>query len=277
MFPFVYEFHWSPAHIIFLSLFFAVVVVILTTVSIAVLRAFKAFRKRDHESIQWEADFEDLPVATRVCRHQISNEVAQRTCNNEFDCRSCAAHPSFLENRTPALAPAGTTESLFGFTMPLDRWYHRGHTWVKHEGDGVYSIGLDDFGTRMIGTPDSVDLPAVGTQLRANGNGWTIRKDRAALRVLSPIDGVVVQTASTGEGWYIKVRGGEPEVETRHLLRGEEVKPWLMRELERLQIAVSPAGVGMSLADGGELVPDMWKQAPQVDWDGVWGTMFLQA
>jgi hypothetical protein len=35
--------------------------------------------------------------------------------------------------------------------------------------------------------------------------------------------------------------------------------------------------VGVSLADGGELVQDMWKQAPQVDWDGVWGEMFLQA
>ena len=73
------------------------------------------------------------------------------------------------------------------------------------------------------------------------------------------------------------MRGGEPKVETRHLLRGEEIKPWIMRELERLQVAVSPEGVGVSLADGGELVQDMWKQSPQVDWDGVWGEMFLQA
>ena len=55
------------------------------------------------------------------------------------------------------------------------------------------------------------------------------------------------------------------------------MKPWVMRELERLQIALSPAGVGTSLADGGELMPEMWKQAPQKDWDGVWGEMFLQA
>jgi glycine cleavage system H lipoate-binding protein len=253
------------------------VVVILTTVSLAVLRAYKAFRKRHEESIQWEAEFEDLPEATRMCRHQITEEIAHRTCNHEFDCRSCSVHPTFLAKRAHNLSSAGVDEHLFGFSMPLDRWYHRGHTWVKYEGDGVYRIGLDDFGARMIGTPDTVELPAVGTHLAANGNGWLVRKDRAALRILSPIDGIVLQTGGTNEGWYLRVRSGEPEVETRHLLRGDEIKPWITREFERLQFAVSPAGVGMSLADGGELVPDMWKQAPGVDWDGVWGAMFLQA
>jgi glycine cleavage system H lipoate-binding protein len=277
MFPFIYEFHWTPVHVIFLGIFFSVVVVILTTVSLALLRAYKVFQKKHVELIQWEADFEDLPVAARVCRHEISAEVAQRTCNNEFDCRSCAVHPTFLARRSPSIAPAGTSESLFGFSVPLDRWYHRGHTWVKHEGEGIYTIGLDDFGARMIGTPDAVELPAVGSHLSANGTGWTVTKQRASLRILSPIDGTVVETGSTEKGWYLKVQGGEPEAETKHLLRGEEVKPWIMRELERLQLAVSPAEVGMSLADGGELVEDMWEHAPQIDWDGVWGEMFLQA
>ena len=50
-----------------------------------------------------------------------------------------------------------------------------------------------------------------------------------------------------------------------------------MREMERLQYALAPDGMGSSLADGGEMVPEMWKQAPDVDWDGVWGEMFLRA
>jgi len=277
VFPFIYEFHWTPVHIIFLGIFFSVVVVIVSTLSIALLRAYRAFRKNEYETIQWEAEFEDLPAAARICRHQITGETAERTCNHEFDCRSCAVHPTFLKQRTPVLAPAGNEESVFGFTMPLDRYYHRGHTWVKYEGEGVYAVGLDDFGKRMIGTPDAIELPPVGTALTANGTGWTLKKERAVLRILSPIDGVVVETAAIQDGWSLKVRGGEPQQETRHLLRGQEIKPWIMRELERLQVAVSPDGVGVSLADGGELVHDMWKQAPQVDWDGVWGEMFLQA
>jgi hypothetical protein len=262
---------------IFLGTFFTVVLVIVATLSLAVVRAYTAFLKRHHETIQWEAEFEDLPIAARVCRHQITGEVTARLCRNEFDCRSCAVHPTFLAEWAPAVAPAGTEESIFGFVMPLDRYYHRGHTWVKHEGNGVYAIGLDDFGSRMIGQPDAVELPSVGTPLVANGNGWLLRKGRASVRILSPIDGIVLQTGSAQEGWLLKVHGGEPAGSMRHLLRGEEVRPWVMRELERLQLAVAPAGIGMSLADGGELVPDMWKEAPQVDWGGVWGEMFLQA
>jgi glycine cleavage system H lipoate-binding protein len=277
VFPFIYEFHWTPVHIIFLGIFFSVAILIVTTVSLALLRAFRAFQQQHQEAIQWEVEFEDLPAVARTCRHQIAGEIAHRTCNHEFDCRSCAVHPTFLAKNAPALAPVGSAESLYGFTMPLDRYYHRGHTWVKHEGDGVYTIGMDDFGGRMIGTPDGVELPSVGTPLNANGTAWILRKGKAALRVLSPVDGVVLATGTQEDGWTLKIQGGAPEIETAHLLRGNEVKPWIMRELERLQMAVSPDGVGMSLADGGELVHDMWKQAPQVDWDGVWGEMFLQA
>ncbi len=277
MFPFIYEFRWTPAHLIFLGLFFSVVVVIASTVGVALLRMLKAFRTQKVEAIQWEAEFEDLPVAARVCRHQLAGEVAQRTCHHDFDCRSCEMHPTFLAKYAPALAPAAVTEALYGFSMPLDRYYHRGHTWVKPEGNGIYTIGLDDFGAQMVGAPDRIVLPPVGTTLTANGTGWKVAKERATLRVLAPIDGVVVETGTREQGWYLKVRGSEQERDLRHLLRGSEVKPWVMRELERLQIALSPAGVGTSLADGGELMPEMWKQAPQKDWDGVWGEMFLQA
>jgi glycine cleavage system H lipoate-binding protein len=277
VFPFIYEFRWTPAHVIFLGLFFSVVVVIVSTLGVALLRAYNAFRKQHQEAIQWEAEFEDLPASARVCRHQLAGEVAQRTCHNDFDCRSCEMHPTFLAKYAPALGPAAAAETLYGFSMPLDRYYHRGHTWVKPEGNGIYTIGLDDFGARMVGAPDRIELPPVGTALKANGTGWKVAKERATLRVLSPIDGVVVETGTPGQGWYLKVRGGDQERDLRHLLRGSEVKPWVMRELERLQIALSPAGVGTSLADGGELMPEMWKQAPQKDWDGVWGEIFLQA
>jgi hypothetical protein len=277
VFPFIYEFRWTPAHLIFLGVFFSVVILIASTVGLALLRSLRAFRTRHQETIQWEAEFEDLPVASRMCRHQLTGEVGHRTCNHEFDCRSCETHPTFLAKHSPALSASGGEESVFGFVMPLDRYYHRGHTWVKPEADGIYTIGLDDFGARMIGTPDSVDLPVVGTHLSANGKGWTVRKQQAQLRLLSPIDGVVLETGGPERGWYLKVRGIGEELETRHLLRGKEVRPWVMREFERLQIALSPDGVGTSLADGGELVPDMSKQSPQLDWDGVWGEMFLQA
>jgi len=61
------------------------------------------------------------------------------------------------------------------------------------------------------------------------------------------------------------------------LLRDAEVKPWLMRELERLQLALTMEGASTpSLADGGVPVADIAAAYPKTDWDAVCGEMFLE-
>ena len=277
MFPWVYEFHWSPYHVIFLSIFFTIVAVIATTVLKAALRTRKAFHQHSVDAIQWEAEFEDLPPLARVCRHELTGEVNHRTCNHEFNCQTCTVHPTFLASYDPDDQVQPLANNVFGFTMPLDRRYHRGHTWVRKEEDGTCTIGLDDFGARLIGDPDAVELPEVGARLQVNGTGWYMKKQNAKLRILSPVDGCVVERGDPDKGWFLRVRAEDSEENTRHLLRGAEIRPWIMREMERLQLSLSTDGVGMSLADGGELVPEMWKQNRTVDWDGVWGEMFLES
>jgi glycine cleavage system H lipoate-binding protein len=277
VFPWIYEFHWTAGHVIFLGIFFTVVVVVVSTVLIALRRSREAIAGRGHELLIWKTEFEDLPAVVRVCRHQLSGETAERTCHNDFDCRVCDAHQKFLEGHAPALSTAGAAEECSGITLPLDRFYHRGHTWVKPEADGTYTIGLDDFGTKIIGAPDAVRLPEVGSTLMTNGTGWTMRKGKSSLRVLAPVDGSVVEQGSADKGWLVRVRTDGNEKQFRHLLRGEEVRPWAVREVERLQFALSAGGVGLSLADGGEIMPDLSKQSPDVDWEGVWGSFLLQA
>jgi len=276
VFPWIYEFRWTAGHIIFLGVFFAVAAVVASTVILALRRSKKAIADPRREALQWTSEFEDLPAAVRACRHELAGEVKERTCHHEFDCRSCATHPRFLARMAPTV-DAAAEETLCGIAMPLDRYYHRGHTWVKPGGDGTFTIGLDEFGGRMIGQPDAVALPEVGSTVLANGTGWTMRKRESELRVLAPIDGVVVELGGPEKGWYLKVRSEGTEQQLRHLLRGHEIRPWLVRELERLEYALSPDGIGLSLADGGELMPELWKQAPEIDWEGVWGSMLLQA
>lgn len=277
MFPWVYEFHWSLYHIIFLGVFFAVVAVIGVTVLRAVLKVRSSFKHNEVDEIQWEAEFEDLPSVARVCRHELIGEVKHRTCDQEFDCRNCATHPKFLAIFDPEEEPTARENTVCGFNMQLDRRYHRGHTWVKQEVDGTCTIGLDAFGARLIGDPDSVELPKTGTRLHVNGTGWSMKKLNANVRVLSPLDCEVVERGDRERGWFLKVRADLSEANTRHLLRGAEIGPWIMREMERLQRSLSADELGVSLADGGELVPELWKQNPNVDWDGVWGEMFLES
>jgi glycine cleavage system H lipoate-binding protein len=277
VFPWIYGFHWTPMHIAFLSIFGCVVVVVAATVLIALRRTRLSLAGNSLEKLQWMSEFEDLPLFARACRHQMTGETPSRTCHKEFDCRKCATHSQFLARLSPELTPAMADQSLYGLAMPLDRYYHRGHTWVRPAGDGSFTVGLDDLALRMIGKPERVDLPAVGVEISAQGTGWVMKKGNASLRVLAPMDGVVVEQGKEETEWYLRIRPKDGNANLTHLLRGTEVRPWILREIERLELALSPAGLGFSLADGGELVDEMSQQAPEVDWDGVWGSILLQA
>lgn len=280
MFPWVYGFTWEPGNLIFLGIFYSVVAIILGTVGIALIRSLRDFQARKADDIRWKLDFEDLPAGNRVCRHELTGEFKHRMCGRGFDCRECPDHAKLLASRVQTIHPdleTGEEEGrTLGFDMPMERMYHRGHTWVKAEPDGTATVGLDDFGSRLIGEPDDVRLPAAGTLLHVNGTAWHFNKNGSEVRILSPVDGEVFQTGGTKAGWYLKLKPLGKKIDTRHLLRGPEIRPWLAREMERLEFSLEADGLGMSLADGGALVDDLSKEYPSVDWDAVWGEMFLE-
>ena len=273
MLPWVCGFTWSAGHLIFLGIFFSVVLIILSTVMLASLRSVRDFKQQHLATISWEVDFEDLPASTRHCRHEFTGEFKQRICNLGFDCRECSTHAKLIAAARPL---ESENNAVCGIEIPDDRLYHRGHTWVQPQSDGSWTIGLDEFGSRLIGSTESVELPAVGSRLQVNGLAWRFRKAGSEVRILSPVDGEVVETGGSSSAWYVRVKPASQEVDTRHLLRGAEVQAWMVKEMERLELALSPEGVGVALADGGTLLEDVPKACPEADWDAVWGDTFLQ-
>ena len=275
MLPWNYGFRLDAGHIIFLGAFYTVLVVVATTVISAALRSRRSLRANEGSKIRWHADFEDLPARDRVCRHVLTGEFKRRECPNSFDCRLCETHGKWIERHPVEIGEDGD-EDLFGMDFPLDRYYHRGHTWARPEKDGTVTIGLDDLGRRLLGTPDSLDMPMPGDRLQVNGTAFHVGKRGAVVRVLSPVDGEVVAVGD--EDGCVRVKpDAAGEKAFRHLLRGTEVRPWLMREMERLQLALAAEGQSApSLADGGVPVADISASYPQVDWDAVCGRMFLE-
>lgn len=274
MLPWNYGFHWGIASYIFLGAFYTVLIVVATTLFAAAVRSRRALRTQKVEEIRWHSDFHDLPPADRICRHVLTGEFQTRQCPNAFDCRQCETHARLLEKH-PLPAVSEHEEDVFGMAFPLDRFYHRGHTWTHMETDGSVTVGLDDLGQRLLGVPDRVDLPEPGVRLHANGTAFRVHKRDADVRVLSPVDGSVIETGGPDRGWYLRVRP-EP-LDLRHLLRGAEVRPWLLKEMERLQLALSQEGVSPTLADGGVPVTDIAAAYPEANWDAVCGEMFLEA
>jgi hypothetical protein len=281
MFPWVHEFRWEIGHLIFTGGFAAVFVIVVTSTIIVFKKVYQIYKEKVVDKIVWEATFEELPAISRTCRHALSGVFKDRICNNHFDCRECTVHKYLIEHRIPEkiLAKAGSDgdTEIFGLDIPLDRMYHRGHTWVKQDDEGNYLVGIDDFANRLIGRAEEIILPEIGTQLHANGTAWTVKRGKADTRILSPIDGEVIETGNDEKGWYLKIKPAEQSDTTGHLLKGsKEIKTWFMKELERLQFALATDTVGVSLADGGVLIDDLPKSYPDADWDGVYGELFLE-
>ena len=91
------------------------------------------------------------------------------------------------------------------------------------------------------------------------------------------MDGEVVETGGAGRGFYLRVKPLAGPIDMRHLLRGAEVKPWLMREMERLQLALAwkarpPPASPMAASPWPTSPPPI----PEADWDAVCGEMFLE-
>jgi len=275
MFPWNYGFHFGAASYIFLGAFYTVMVVVVTTLIAALIRARRDLRTNASEDIRWHSDFHDLSSADRTCRHVLTGEFQHRECPNAFDCRQCATHVKLVECR-PA-PPAEVESDIYGMSFPADRLYHRGHTWAHPEADGTVTIGLDDLGARLLGTPDEIILPETGAQLRTNGAAFRVRRREADVRILSPVDGEVVETGGVGAPFILRVKPIDGKMDLRHLLSSAEIKPWVMRELERLQLALTMEGASVpSLADGGVPVDDIAAAYPNTDWDAVCGEMFLE-
>ena len=273
MFPWNYGFHWSSGVIFFLGAFYTVLMVTAITLISAYVNSRRKLRGGAYYAVRWHAEFEDLPPEDRVCRHVLNGEFVERTCPNGFDCRECEMHNEWVQLH-PVAAAAGREEEILGMWFPLDRFYHRGHTWAHLETDGTMTVGLDDLGRRLLGTPESVELPDPGAEVHTSGPAFRLRKRNADVRVLSPIDGEVVETGGPRHPWYLRIR--PKPLDVRHLLRGPEVRPWVMREMERLQLALAQEGAPPALADGGVPVEDIAAAYPEADWDAVCGEMFLE-
>jgi hypothetical protein len=265
MFPGVDGFHWGVGHVVFLAAFFAVMLTILATVAAAIGGSAHEFRSGRAARICWQADFAELPESERRCRHELAGRVESRTCPNAFDCRQCPDYARFAALR------ASAEPRYFGLNYSDDRFYHRGHTWVRPEADGLLTVGLDDMAERVIGTPDRALLPAVGTELAAQGMAFSIEKKGRKIPVRAPIEGTVVAIGGPEQGWYLKLlpRGS---ADLRHLLRGAEVSGWLAAELDRLQIQLA----GASLADGGILMNGLMDAMPEADWDSALAATFQE-
>jgi len=97
------------------------------------------------------------------------------------------------------------------------------HEWVRLDGDlGV--IGITDFAQSQLGDVVYVELPEVGRRLEQGKPAAVVESVKAASDVFAPVSGEVVAVNGElaadparvnadpmGEGWFLKLRLGDPK------------------------------------------------------------------
>jgi glycine cleavage system H lipoate-binding protein len=135
------------------------------------------------------------------------------------------------------------------FLLPDEYCFHQGHSWAIPEEENVVRVGLDEFAHRLLGRPDAIELPALGTQLFQGERGWEIRVGPTSMGMLSPVDGEVVGVNYAvvdspeilcldpyDQGWLLRVRVPEQRRNQKNLLCGNLARAWLEEQLRAMRV-----------------------------------------
>jgi glycine cleavage system H protein len=171
-----------------------------------------------------------------------------------------------------------------GFLLHPRLFYHPGHTWVMPEGNGTVRVGIDDFGRRLLDGICKANLPAKGSHLVAGEPAVQLDCGTRKARLVSPVDGVVIAVNRSlakdgaalerdpyGKGWLFTAAVSDQKF--RGLPTGAAAMEWFMRETGRLTVFLH-GELGVTLADGGELISKPPAMLSDEQWETLMRTFF---
>ena len=190
--------------------------------------------------------------------------------------------------RQPEVALAPQTVEVFGFRVPVTRYYlHPGHTWALLEADGRVRVGLDDFSQKILGPAEAVELPRLGELYYQNHVCLALVRQGHKAKFLAPVDGVVDEINAAvaqqpqlihddpyGEGWLFLMRPTNLAQNLTQLLGGEGAVAWIEAEAHKL-LALMSSETGLTLPDGGAVIDDVYGHFPEVGWRRLVREFFL--
>jgi glycine cleavage system H lipoate-binding protein len=171
--------------------------------------------------------------------------------------------------------------SVKGFDVPMDYYFHGGHTWARIESGGTIRIGLDDFALKLLGRADALDLPLMGKTLDQGKVGWGLKRKDNLADVLSPVNGVIVEVNDAlrekpglanrepyAGGWLFMVRTPNIKKAMGSLMADADSIDWINTEVQTLEGMIEETA-GPLAADGGLLQEDIYGNLPELGWNNL--------
>ena len=122
--------------------------------------------------------------------------------------------------------------------IPADLSYTKEHEWIRQE-NGVVRVGITDYAQEELHEIVMVELPAVGTTIKANEVFGTVDSVKATSELFSPISGEVVEMNEKleeapelvnndpyGDGWMIAIKPADAN-EMKGLMTADGYKSFI--------------------------------------------------
>lgn len=232
--------------------------------------------------ISWQDAMRKRPGKERICRHSLTHRIESRICGLNYNCLKCDFDQFFEEVWTTKTGSIPyEIQHVKGFDVPMDCFFHNGHTWARVESGGCIRVGLDDFALKLLGKADVFDLPLMGKELNMDSIGWGLRRKNNQADILSPVGGVIVEVNSKvrenpeianrepyGDGWLFMVRTPDVKKTVKKLMASTESLDWINSEINNLEEMIEEVA-GPLAADGGYLQDDIYGNLPGMSWESL--------
>lgn len=172
-----------------------------------------------------------------------------------------------------------------GFALPGGLFFDRGHTWARLRPSGEVRVGIDDFSQALIGRIDTIEVPAVGGEVKRGATAIKLKQGGRSVAFVSPVDGIVtavnesvlrhaeaIKQTPYQQNWLITVKPVGLSGGLKHLLIAEDAVQWLRGELRRFRdfvggVAPQVTLVGETLLDGGQPVDGLLERMDAQVWE----------
>jgi glycine cleavage system H lipoate-binding protein len=172
------------------------------------------------------------------------------------------------------------------FALPEKLFFHPGHAWARLDGAETVTVGIDEFGHRLVGPLSAIELPPVGAVLAQGEPAWSLVVGGRRIDMLAPVDGTVVAVnpdaaSAFGEdaydkGWLVKMRSTRLAGNVKNLLSGSLARRWMEDTCETLgRTSGTGQALGAVALDGGVPVGGMARALDPDAWDQLAKRIFL--
>ncbi|MBW7995820.1 MAG: glycine cleavage system protein H [Candidatus Glassbacteria bacterium] len=160
-------------------------------------------------------------------------------------------------------------------------YFHQGHSWAVPVTKDVVKVGVDDFAQKLLGQPESIELPEQGSRIEQGGKGWGFKIDSRFIDMLSPVNGEILDvneevlkspelicTEPYGKGWLMKVKVSNMRNNLNNLISGKLAFAWLEETINKLRVRLV-GDLGTVLQDGGTPLSGFVKNLSPEKWDEI--------